>query len=295
VKDVSSSRRNFYLNHFGSAVLENFFNFDSHLGSTGFDLVSVELESKNSVDVGDLDIEVVIGHGRGEFFAHVGSVLVSDLDLLAFVLPFSSRVSRELSSKNGEADLGLPEIGGGNLNKDILSIACDLSSIRVDKRRERKDVSVSIEKDRELIVAFQNRQEFLHNIIIFVFNTKVGSGHAFSLLESLELNVSGRHGLVGDGTLNLVQVVSSHRSELTSAADVLMELVLEVDEGVVRGQGEVHITEDASNNVRTYASSLSFDNDLLERVLNFSDLVAGKSILLSKVATECSSDSFETE
>jgi len=74
-----------------------------------------------------------------------------------------------------------------------------------------------------------------------------------------------------------------------------MELILEVDERVVRSQGEVDVTEDTSDNVRTNGSSLRLDDNLLERVAHFSNLVARKSLLLSEVAAECGSDSFETE
>lgn len=51
MEDVSSGGRNFYFNHFLISGLEDLFNFDSHLGSTSLDLVSVELEAKNSVNV----------------------------------------------------------------------------------------------------------------------------------------------------------------------------------------------------------------------------------------------------
>jgi len=83
-------------------------------------------------------------------------------------------------------------------------------------------------------VSFENRKELLHDVIFLVFDAEFSSGHAFGLLESLELNVGGGDGLVGDGSSDLIQIVSSHRSELASTADVLMELILEVDERVVR-------------------------------------------------------------
>ena len=142
-------------------------------------------------------------------------------------------MSRELSSHDGEADLSLLEISGGNFNKDVFGVAGDLGSVGVDERRERKDFSVGIEKDREFIVTLKNGQEFLHDIICLVEFAKLISGHAFSLLESLELDFSGRDSLVGDRSLDFVQIVSSQRSELASTADVLMKLILEVDEGVV--------------------------------------------------------------
>jgi hypothetical protein len=61
-------------------------------------------------------------------------------------------------------------------------------------------------------VAIEDRQELLHYIIGLVKFTELISGHALGLLESLEFNVSRGDSLVSDGTLNLIQIMSSHRS-----------------------------------------------------------------------------------
>lgn len=212
VEDVSSGGRDFNLYDFLIAVLDNLLYLNSHLGGTGLNLLSVELESKNSVDVVNLNVKVVVSHGGSDFLRHVGSVFVNNLNLFAFVLPFTSAVGGELGGHDSETDLSFLEIHSGDLNEDILGGASYLSCVRVDKRRERKDLSVGVVENGEFIVAIEDRQELLHYIIGLVKFTKLISGHALGLLESLEFNVSRGDSLVSDGTLNLVQIMSSHRS-----------------------------------------------------------------------------------
>lgn len=287
MEDVSSCRRDL---NFDKSVVDRL-NFNSHLGSTSSHLVSVKLEPKNSVNVSNLNIEVVVVQSRSDFVS-LFIAFVSNLNLFTFVLPFTTTVYRELSSHNSETNLSLLEISSSDFNKDVLSIASDLGCVRVDERRERKYLSVCIEEYGEFIVTIEDREELLHYVISLVELTKLFSGHAFSLLECLEFNFSRRESFVGDRSLNFIQIVSSHGSKLASSADILMKLVLEINERVVRSKSEVDVTEDASNNVRADRLSFRLYNDLLKRVLNALDFVTGKSGLLSKVAAECSSDSF---
>jgi len=212
VEDVSSGGRDFDLNDLLITVLDNLLHLNSHLSGTGLDLLGVELKSKNSVDVVNLNVKVVVRHGGGNFLRHVGSVFVNNLNLFAFVLPFTSAVGGELGSHDSKTDLSFLEIHSSDLNEDVLGGTSDLGCVRVDQRRERKDLSVCVVENGEFILTIEDRQELLHDVISLVKFTKLISGHALGLLESLEFNFSRGNSLVSDRTLNFVQIVSSHRS-----------------------------------------------------------------------------------
>ena len=70
--------------------------------------------------------------------------------------------------------------------------------------------------------------------------------------------------LIGDRSTNLVKVVSAHRSKGAAAANVLMQLVLQVNERIVARNIKANITKDTSDNTRTHSLGLRLYNDLLE-------------------------------
>jgi len=152
MKDVSSCRRDL---NFDKSVVDRL-NFNSHLGSTSSHLVSVKLEPKNSVNVSNLNIEVVVVQSRSDFVS-LFIAFISNLNLFTFVLPFTTTVYRELSSHNSETNLSLLKISSSDFNKDVFSIASDLGCVRVDERRKRKYLSVCIEEYGEFIVTIEDR------------------------------------------------------------------------------------------------------------------------------------------
>ena len=77
-------------------------------------------------------------------------------------------------------------------------------------------------------------QEFLKLLILFQHLEELRCVHLLGLLECAEHNFLRRTSLVGDRALHLIVVVGAHGTKGSSAANVLVQLVLEVDEGVVR-------------------------------------------------------------
>lgn len=77
-------------------------------------------------------------------------------------------------------------------------------------------------------------QEFLKLLILFQHLEELRCVHLLGLLECAEHDVLWCACLVGDRALHLVVVVGAHGTKGSSAANVLVQLVLEVDEGVVR-------------------------------------------------------------
>lgn len=73
--------------------------------------------------------------------------------------------------------------------------------------------------------------------------------HDFLLVEGCEQNLLRLERLVGEGALDGVEVVSAHRHESAVAAEVLVELVLERDEGLVAFGGESDTAEDTAGDV----------------------------------------------
>jgi len=57
--------------------------------------------------------------------------------------------------------------------------------------------------------------------------------HLFLLLQSSEFYVFWRVSFVSDWAVDEIVVMSTHRAQSSSSANVLMELVLEIDERVV--------------------------------------------------------------
>ena len=77
-------------------------------------------------------------------------------------------------------------------------------------------------------------QILLQLLVLLQDIEELGCGQLLGLLEGAENNVLRGACLVGDRALNLVVVVGAHGAEGSATADVLVEFILEVDEGVVR-------------------------------------------------------------
>ena len=73
-------------------------------------------------------------------------------------------------------------------------------------------------------------QKFLKLLILFQHFEELRCVHLLGLLECAEHDILWRTCLVGDRALHFVVVVGAHGAKGSSAANVLVQLVLEVDE-----------------------------------------------------------------
>ena len=73
-------------------------------------------------------------------------------------------------------------------------------------------------------------QEFLELVVLTEDFEQFDTVHLFLLLESLEYDILRRVSFIGNGTLNEVIIVSTHRAESSSSANILMKLVLKINE-----------------------------------------------------------------
>jgi len=80
---------------------------------------------------------------------------------------------------------------------------------------------------------FDDVQVLLELLVLSQCIEQLNAIHFLGLLQGCELDILRGEGFVDDWALNLRQIMGSHRSESSSPADVLMELVLEVNERIV--------------------------------------------------------------
>ena len=88
--------------------------------------------------------------------------------------------------------------------------------------------------------------------------------------------------------------MSSHRSKLPSSADVLMQLVLQVNERVVCGNIEFDVTDHTPHDKWSHLRHFWLHSDLHQFLVLVLDLKA-RQLVKTQVASERCSDSFNAE
>ena len=160
-------------------------------------------------------------------------MLVDDLDLFDLIAPFAFAVLAELCCKDGQANLRFLDISASNLDENIAGIESDLGLLRIDDGWQRQNLPVLVVEDRVPVERLQDWKELLHlDIVPEDIEKRVGV-HGFALFQRLEDNLAGWVRFVGDWALDFVQVVRAHRCQGTTAADVLVKFVLQVNERIV--------------------------------------------------------------
>ena len=94
-------------------------------------------------------------------------------------------------------------------------------------------MSSLIMEDWVPVEALKNRKELLHLHVTLENIEKINCIHGLFLFKGLELDLGGRLGRVNNWALDFVEIVSSHGGKHSSPADILMQLILEIDERVV--------------------------------------------------------------
>ena len=161
-------------------------------------------------------------------------VLVVNLHLLNSELRVALAVRRELTSEHCEAHLELMQVSACHLDQHVSCIHRDLSRIWVNDGWQWENLSLRVVEDGVLGLILDNMQILLQLLVLFQNLEKLSCVHLLSLLEGAENDVLRGTCLVGDRALHLVVVVGAHRAEGSATANVLVEFILEVDEGVVR-------------------------------------------------------------
>lgn len=157
-----------------------------------------------------------------------------NFDLLYGELALALAVARELSSEDGKANLKLVEVSAGHLNEDVLRVEGDLGCLTVDDGRKREHLAGSIVEDGIAWLILDDVEILLKLLVILKNLEELNCVQGLCLLESAEDDVLWSSSLIGDRSMDLIIVVGAHRAESPSAADILMKLVLQVNEGVVR-------------------------------------------------------------
>mmetsp|Transcript_206 Transcript_206/g.211 ORF Transcript_206/g.211 Transcript_206/m.211 type:complete len:307 (+) Transcript_206:1049-1969(+) len=221
-------------------------------------------------------------------------MLVSNLDLLNLVAPFALAMLAELGGKDCEANLSLLDVCSSDFDEDVAGVESDLGRLRVNDGRQRQHLSVLVVEHRVLLEGLKNWQELLHlDVVLENFEKRVAV-HRFVLLERLEHDIAGWVRLVSDWAANFVQIVRAHGCECPSAANILMQLILQVDEGVVGGDVEADIPKHASHHAWADSLRLRLDDDFLKTIGLILDGVSGGD-LGSEIGAEGSSNALDAE
>ena len=221
-----------------------------------------ELNAKLARNVGHFALELTLvkaGLYLGRHFA----VLVDYLDWLDLKFRVTLAMVAELTREDCEANLDLLQIRTSDLNEHILCAHRDLGCFRVDDGRQREDLLLRVVKDWVLGLVSEDGQKLLHFDVILEHTKQLLSVHALSLLKRLEADFGRWMGLVRHREANLVKVVSAHGGERPSSADVVVELVLEIDERIVALHVELDVAEDARDNEWPHFEGLRLHDDSL--------------------------------
>lgn len=112
--------------------------------------------------------------------------------------------------------------------------------------------------------------------VVFVKGHEGLASELLGLVQGDELEVPGRQCLVCEGTLDGVQVVGSDGHERSLASQVLVELVLQRNEGLVSILGELDVAEDGARHVGPDLCGIGRDgNGLEDAVLGLYDSEVG--------------------
>lgn len=75
--------------------------------------------------------------------------------------------------------------------------------------------------------------------------------HLLGLVQGSELDVLGGLSLVGEGALDFVQIVSTDRDQSALTRQVLVQLILKGNEGLIASLVELDTTENGARHVRS--------------------------------------------
>ena len=141
---------------------------------------------------------------------------------------------------------------------------------------------------------FNDWQEFLHLDITPEHFKQFHCVHALSLFKGLEYNILWWNSFISNWPFDLAQIMSSHGSKLPSSADVLMQLVLQVNERVVCGNIEFDVTDHTPHDKWSHLRHFWLHSDLHQFLVLVLDLKA-RQLVKTQVASERCSDSLNAE
>lgn len=75
------------------------------------------------------------------------------------------------------------------------------------------------------------------------------SVHLLGLVQGSEFNVLGRKGLVGERSLDSVEVVSTNGNQSSLTGQILVKFILERNEGLITGLVELDSAQDSGRDV----------------------------------------------
>lgn len=188
---------------------------------------------------------------------------------------------REHGHNDPVNNLNLRLVKGSDLDEDVLGVQGDLGVIAVDDRRKRADGSLGV-VDHGVNGGVADDVEVLAQVLVFLLHSKhlvyssrqtpVGpylveshqllAVHFFRLVERDKLDVLRGKGLVCERALDGVQIVGTDGNKGSLPGEILVELVLQGNEGFVTRLVEFDIAEngtgDEGADLHSLRSCISF-------------------------------------
>lgn len=265
-----------------------------HLVQEVADLIRVELQSSAAVDVVDLGrggarskvggdscgLTVILVddlngldtsyYFQAEYVKHWDGASVSHTrqsgnhtDMIYTSASLRKHLREGLGAVRGEHgnhgvkdNLALGQVSSRALNEDVLGIESDLGVVAVDDGGQGQDLTVLVVDDGVDGRVTDDGQELSEMLVVFVEGHQLLAVHALLLVQGGELNLLGGQGLVGEGTLDGVEIVGSNGDQSTLPANVHVELILQVDEVLVVQLGELDIPENSGDSEGANGSGL---------------------------------------
>lgn len=184
-------------------------------------------------------------------------------------------VLREHGDHDVADNIQLGLIGCSHVDEDILGIEGNLGALAVDDGGERADLSVRVKDNRVDGLVAKDVEVTTEMSVGLVEAHELLTVDLLGLVQGDKVDVLGWEGLVGEGALDCVEIVGTDatsqlsafysfcakpasmpklepphvRNQCSLSRKVLVELVLQADEGVVGVLGELDVAKDRAGSI----------------------------------------------
>lgn len=133
----------------------------------------------------------------------------------------------------------------------------------------------------------------MEGFVLVVKLHELGTGHFLGLVQGHKLNVLGFPRLVGDGELDILEIVGANSDKRAVSANVCVQLILERNEGIVATLIKLDAAQNGTGNVLTHLRGLGLHGDG-DELLRLGELVLGE-LFAAKEDVEGARDTLKAE
>ena len=222
-------------------------------------LVCGLVQASAAVEVVNLDIKLDGGKSRG----CAGKVVVFRHDLDRLDGEGLCAVLGEHGHHHVGDNLELGGVCGSDLNENVCGAKVYLGVLAIDDRGQGADNPVSIIDDWVDGRVFDDVKETTKVSVMFVELHQLLGIHLLGLVQGDELDVLRGESLIGERSLDSIQVMGTDRYQSPVSCQVRVELILQRNEGLIAVLCELDVSQDGTSNQRSDLGGLFLDNDLV--------------------------------